>query len=394
MSALVQQSRTWRSLVVCPAAEMSRRLSGALRELGVAEVGVSSTYPGIGTVAALAAESRPNIAFVDAHSDQEHGLLLIGELSPFLPVVALLPSNDADLILRALRRGATEFLSDPATEQVKAVLERLGAKRQPAEPGGLGKIYCMVPGKPGSGASTFAMQLAGELRRRGSPRVLLVDLDAASASIAFQLKLKSDFHAGDAVRDAGRLDDDLWERLTVKHEGLDFLLAPAGATVKLGITQTASAELVSFVRPRYTHSILDHGGATAAVESGIAMLADEILLVTTNELSVLHTTRRAIECLEYAGVERAKLRLVVSRYSLRAGLKREDMKAAVGLEPCAILGADPTAVQNAILEGKPVMPSSAYGRAVEEFARRLTEVSQPVQKKRHGGWLGLFARAG
>jgi Flp pilus assembly CpaE family ATPase len=39
--------------------------------------------------------------------------------------------------------------------------------------------------------------------------VLLVDLDAMTGSIGFQLKLKSDFSIQDAVEDAARLDDDL-----------------------------------------------------------------------------------------------------------------------------------------------------------------------------------------
>lgn len=383
--------RHWKPLLVCPSGDTSRRLANTLAELGVTDVSPLSEYPRMGTIAGLAAERHSNICFLDMHSNSEHALLLIAELSPAMPVVAIFPRNDADLILRALRRGAAEFLAEPATEQVRAILERLSVKRTPAESARLGTVVCVVPGKPGSGASTLAVQLAFELKRKGAARVLLADLDAGCGSIAFQLKLKSDFHVGDAVRDAARLDDDLWGRLTVPYEGVDVLMAPASPIRDLGIGPQMAAELLCFLRPRYDFMILDLPGAGAAAASGWIQLAQEVLVVTSNELAVLHAARRTIEYLEHEGLDRARLRLIVSRYTPRTGLKREYVKAAFGLEPHAVLGADPIAVQDAILEGKPLSKSTAYSRAVDQMARRFQNSSQPIPTKQHSGWLGIFA---
>ena len=384
--------RSWRPLIVCPSGDTARLLSNALAELGVADVSLIHEYPRMGTIAALAAERRSNIGFLDTNSNPEHALLLIAELAPAMPVVAIHARKDADLILRALRSGAAEFLSAPGTELVKEILERLSAKRAPSEMARSGTVFCVVPGKPGSGASTLAAQLACEMKRRGTARVLLADLDASCGSIAFQLKLKSDFHVGDAVRDAARLDDDLWERLTVRCEGVDVLVAPASAARDFAITPPVAAELLGFLRPRYDSVVLDLPGAAGAVATGCALLAQEVLLVTSNELAVLHATRRTMEYLEQEGVERARLRLIVSRYTQRIGLKREDVKAALGVEPYAVLGSDPVAVQGAILEGKPLASSTGYSRAVGQIARQFQNPIQVSGKKRHSGWLGLFGK--
>ena len=171
-----------------------------------------------------------NICFLDAATNSERAELVISELAPFVPVVALHPRNDADLILRCLRSGASEFVADPTADSVRGVLERLARARFDAAQYAAGAVYCVAPGKPGCGASTLAVHLAIQLRSGGANPVLLVDGDHLTASIAFMLKLKPEFHLEDVVRDWARMDDDLWSRLTLPAFGLDVLAAPEDPT--------------------------------------------------------------------------------------------------------------------------------------------------------------------
>src|SRR5262249_23978388 len=155
---------------------------------------------------ALLSRYGSNVCFLDVAADPEDALPLITEAAREVPVVAINPRNDADLILRCLRRGASEFLSDPSNEQVTGVLERLERLRAPVNQTRAGTVYAVIPGKAGCGASTLATYLAIEWKRSGLGRVLLVDTDFTTGSIAFLLKLKAGFHLGDAVRDCDRLD--------------------------------------------------------------------------------------------------------------------------------------------------------------------------------------------
>ena len=259
-------------------------------ELGVAQVQHLGEYPRMGTLAEVAGKGGCNVCLIDVASNPEHAMLLIGEASASMPVVALNMRKDADLILRCVRRGAAEFLAEPTAEQLRAVLDRLTRLRGPAEAPKPSTVYCVMPGKPGCGASTLATHLSMAIKRAGAARVLLVDTDVLGGAIAFLLKLKPEFHLGDAVRDRQRMDGDLWGRLAVPFHGIDVLLAPENPAAAVEMDRPAAMELMTFWRAHYDCILLDTAGAQPrAVE--FARLADETLLVTTNELVALHATK-------------------------------------------------------------------------------------------------------
>jgi pilus assembly protein CpaE len=344
----------WKLSIICPHSGMSRQIRSALSELGFEAVNQIAEYPRLGAVAALLAEQECNLCFLDVASNQEHALRLISETASAVPVVALNPHNDADLILRCLRRGACEFLSEPTAEQVNAVLERLSRLHKPQAQAKPGIVYCVLPGKAGCGASTLATHLAVELKRSGIARVLLVDTDCLTGSIAFQLKLKPDYHLGDAVRDCRRLDEDLWSRLAKPCQGIDVLTAPENAATPVALDRPAVMELIGFWRER--GPCTQRGGR--------------------------------FECLDHSGVDRGRLKLLVTRYTPATGLKREDVETALKLAPFALLSNDYEAVQNALLEGKPASRSTPFGRSIQELAERLLGKESAAKKRTPG--LGRF----
>ena len=321
-------NQIWKPLVVCPHRDLSSRVRTSFTELGITAVTNLPEYPRMGSLAGMAAQDGCNILFLDVASNVEHAMLLIGEAAPGMPVVALSPRKDADLILRCLHRGAGEFLAEPTGQQIRLALDRLGRSRGPVAEPRPSTVYCVVPGKPGCGASTLATHLAIELKRSGASRVLLVDTDVLGGTIAFLLKAKTDFHLGDAVRDRQRMDTDLWARLIVPCHGVDVLLAPDSPVASVEIDRAVAADLLRFWQAQYEAIVVDTAGAQpGAVE--FARLADQILLVTTNELVALHATRRSVDYLEKNAIDRRRLRLVVNRYSPATGLKREEVQSAL-----------------------------------------------------------------
>jgi pilus assembly protein CpaE len=376
----------WKPLVVCPQPDFQERLRTVLTDLAVEQSCTLIEYPRPGSIAALVERHGCNICFLDAATNSEEAQLLISELAASVPVVALHPRNDADLILRCLRRGACEFIADPTADAVRGVFERLARTRFDTARHAPGAVYCVVPGKPGCGASTLAAHLAIQLRVDGVNPVLLVDADYLTASIAFMLKLKPEFHLEDVLHDWARMDDDLWSRLTVPAFGLDVLAAPEDPTTRAEVSRQFSGELCAFWRERYEAVVLDLPDVHAAVDFAFVALADITLLVTTNELGALHATRRSLDYLDARGADRAKLRLILNRYTPQTGLRREDVKTALALEPFAILGNDYEAMQVALLEGKPVPASSRFGASVQALCRQLSNKNAP-EKKNTSSWL-------
>src|SRR5579883_2008630 len=134
MSALLPQPAAiaWKPLVVCPQAAMSQRVVAVLRELSMETAAVLAEYPPLGQIATVVQRGGCDICFLDVASNPEHAQQLIAELSPGISVVALHNRAEADLILRCLRRGACEFLTDPTAEAVRNLFDRLARTRQPA----------------------------------------------------------------------------------------------------------------------------------------------------------------------------------------------------------------------------------------------------------------------
>ena len=384
----VAASQIWKPLIVCPHRELSSRVRAALIELGIQTATHLADYPRMGSLNGLAAEGECNVCFLDVSSNPEHAMLLLVEAATSMPVVVLNTRKDADLILRCLHRGAGEFLAEPTTEQLRTALERLARLRLPAAPLKPSQMYCVVPGKPGCGASTLAAHLAIEFKRGGSARVLLVDTDVIGGSISFMLKLKAGFHLGDAVRDRQKMDADVWTRMTVPCHGIDILPAPDNPAFAMDLTRSAVGELTQFWRSQYETIVLDTSGAQFSVE--LARLSDQILMVTTNELVPLHATRRSMEYLEQSGIERKRLRLIVNRYSPGTGLKRDEVQTALKVEPCALLANEYETVQQAVLEGRPVDANARYTRGLRTLAARLGGKEPPVEKK--PAWLGLLPK--
>jgi len=370
----------WKPLVICPNTAMASRIRSALAEQGLEDVSFVQQYPGAGVIGGFAAQHGCNICFLDISSDPDRSLLLIPEAARSLQVVALNPRKDADIILYCLRLGACEFLSEPTGEEIRNLLDRLGRNLEPAAAPKPSLAICVMPGKPGSGASTLATYLAIELKRCAASKVLLVDTDAGSGSVSFLLKLKPAFHLADAVRDWNRMDDDLWTRLAVQSHGLDVLPAPDDAGIRVEMQPRAAVELLAFWRQHYEAIVVDVAGTHTAGEE-FAPLADEVLLVTSNDLAALHSTRRAREWLEKNSVDPSHLKLLVSRYAPAAGLRRDEVEAALKAQPYAVLPHDFDAVQAALLEGKPVAPGSPFGRAVHSLAERLLGKQQSAAKR-------------
>ena len=382
-------SAAWKPLALCPKIEMGKQIAAIFAELLPSAGPIHTDYPRMGLAPSLVDETGANICFLDVASNPEHAQMLIAEFSALIPVVALHHRNDADLILRCLRRGACEYLADPTAEAVRAVFERLGrARTSSGRPPGA--IYCVVPGKPGCGASSLATQLAVQFRAPDS-KVLLVDADPLNASVAFMLKLKSEFHFGDVVRDWQKMDDDLWGRLIVTACGVDIVTAPENAATAIEVSPAVAGEICRWWRDRYAVTVLDLPDVRTAADCGFAALADAVLLVTTNELAALQSTRRALGFLDHTTSDRSKLRLVLNRYTPATGLKRDDVRTALGLETFAMLSNDYGVMQTALLDGTPAPAGSRFATSVQALCLELQ--NKPAPAKAQKSWLSsLFRR--
>ena len=390
-----------RGVVISPNSRMVRELAVLLEsQLVGSSINFISSYPSPRDIGAALGGPSPQLVFLDLASDPERALQLLAEMvrlgSP-VQVLALLPGNDPDLMLRCLRAGAADFLLEPFTaEQLDTVLAKI-ARMQPAAEAGAdaARIIAVMPAKGASGATTIACNLAFYWKRMGANRVLLADLDPLTGTLSFLLKIKSVFSFLDALQRAHELDADLWRAMVTTVNGVDVLLAPELITDNPPELNDPSP-ILEYARRAYDVIILDAGNVYGDWNLNQARAAQEVLLITTNELPSLQAAQRALSYMDANRVGRWKIRLLVNRYQREVGLSREVIGTALHTEVFDAIPSDYEAVQKALMEGKPVPANSAFGKSLTQVVERLGVRGGRSGTEKKGsslsGLLGLFSK--
>ena len=393
MSANGLSAIIWKPLLICPHAELSRKLSAVWHATTQPEAMVESPryVDGQGLQDLIAGHSI-NVCFVDVGSDHELALGLVRAVSDTgIPVVALHTANDPDLILSCLRQGAAEFLHAPfSVETFRMALERLARRAHSIKSQGRsgGEVYGFMRGKSGCGSTTLACNLAFQLQALTSQKVLLADLDPLTGTIAFLLKLNSSYNFVHALTNSSRLDEPIWRGMVTSCRGVDVLLSPETPADMVYEPQDVSA-MIHYWRQLYDFTILDIPGPHDEWGLSLAKSCDELLLVTTNELPAVHATQNTLACLEYHGLTRSKIKLIVNRYNTDIGLSSEAIETALELKIFQHVPSDFESLQKAMMEGKSVPQGTKVGRSVAELAENLT--GRRRTPKRHSLLGNLFS---
>jgi pilus assembly protein CpaE len=264
-------------------------------------------------------------------------------------VVVVGPAKDADLILRAMREGAREYLVMGERDKlVRAVREQA----RPPQAAGLGTVTAVFPAKGGVGATSIAANLAGCLARRGD-RVCLVDLDLAMGDVLAFLDLSGGYAISDVVANMARIDRDLLDASVLQHRSGIHVLAQTEKIEEVArIDPAGLSSLIHFLRRHYKAVILD--GLRTLDDHAVAALdaCDHILLVATQEVPAVRRAQRCASLLRRLGHEEARVRLIVNRYARTAEVRNDLIIDTVGLPVSATIGSDYPALIHAVNRGQ------------------------------------------
>ncbi len=378
-----------RAILISEQAALRRSITEGLA--GHAQI-IDCQHSGPCTNSELILQRQPDLCFIDVGAAGEPLTLLQEIASAGIPVAALHLNNDSDLILRSFRCGAGEFLFAPIAQgDLIEAFNRLLRKSSNSVIGKQGKIWTVMPAKPNYGATTISCNLAIRLKQILRKPVLLADMDPLLGSISFCLKLKSAFSFIDVMNHGCQMDKDLWKKIVVPYDDVEVLLGP-----EVPRFETPSSggipSFLEFVRANYGAVVLDSPGPLSDWHLALARSADEILLITTNELAAVHASLRAIQFLVNAGTERNRIRLVVNRYEKDNGLPREAIETALKLDVFWTLPNEYAAVQKSVLDGKMVSSNCKFGQSMDDLVQHLTGVTRVPRKKWTASLPGFFSR--
>ena len=388
----------WKALFICPKQQIIRDLAPLLTRYlpNFAGAELNAIPSPCRQITEAIAVEQPNLCFLEVDDAPDRSLAVIPDLlraDPKLPIIAVLGGNDPEQVLRCLRQGASDFLIHPfVAEHVEAALHKI-SRLQPSRTKSPGKVYCVMPAKGGCGASTIASNLAHQLKRQADKRILLADLDPLAGTLSFLLKIKSNYSFMDVLARSSEIDADLWKAMVTDRQGVDVLLSPEVMTEGMAELSDASS-IIEYARGTYDLVVLDTGSVYGDWNLSQARLADEILLVTTNELTALQAVQRALSYMDSNNIGRYKIRLIVNRYDRHVGLSKDVIGTALHADIFHILPTDYEAIQKALMEGKPLAPTTNFGKGVAGLVDRLVGGAEPAGKKGSSlsGLLSLFSR--
>ena len=200
----------------------------------------------------------------------------------------------------------------------------------------------------------------------------------------------------DLAASGGSLDAEKLEAFLTPHEsGARVLLAPTRPDQATSVTAEFLDRVYALLHSMHDYVLVDTPpGFTPEV---IALLdrASDLCVVTSLDVPSLKATKVGLETLTMMmGHELPTTRLVLNRSDSSVGLSQDDVSAALGREPDALVPSS-RGVTRSLNEGKPITlsaPRSEAARALKRLAHLHQPAEQPPSVKPAGGPRRLLAR--
>src|ERR1700678_3389202 len=219
-------------------------------------------------------EDNYDVVIVDLDSNPEYALDLVETIcSTGSPTVMVYSAQaDSELLVRCMRAGAREFLTQPfATGTIAEALVRASVRRPSARPAKktIGKLFVFLGAKGGSGVTTLACNFAVSLAAESSQNTLLIDLHLPLGDAALDLGITAQYSTVNALQNAARLDSNFLSRLLTKHSSGVSVLAAPGKFVPIQSTSDDIDKLLVVARQDFDFVVVDCGTRLDLADSAL-----------------------------------------------------------------------------------------------------------------------------
>lgn len=352
-----------------------------------------ASYPGIDDLGQIA-ESDCDVIVVDLEPDAETALDIVENIcgaNSSITVMIYAAHAAPDMLVRCMRAGAREFLSEPlqpgavAEALVRASVRREEVRRSKKASG---KVLVFAGAKGGSGVTTVASNFALSLAK-DSAKVLLVDLDPHLGDAALSVGVTSKFSTADALENTSRLDADFLSVMLAKHQSGLSVLAGSDAVSGVHLTKDAVDKLLRIANENFEYVVVDAGGNPADVFETLFGVAATVYLVTQVGIPDLRNANRLINRY-FSGPDGKKLEVVLNRFVTRS-TEIDDAAIAKALTrpPKWKIPNDFPAARKAQNSGVPMaMQESPISRVIREMAWAASGQTGRHEKKKKFGLFG------
>ena len=334
-------------------------------------------------------QSTPSLVLVESLDAAPRMLALLDGLAqvcdPGTKVVVIGQTNDIALYRELMRRGVSEYLTQPQGPlQIIRAVSNLYA--DPSAPF-VGRQIAFVGAKGGVGSSTLAHNFAWSMAERMQAATVLVDLDLPFGTAGLDFNQDPLQGVIDALGQPDRLDAVLMDRMMVRcGDRLSLFAAPATLDQDYEISADVFEEVTQKIRSAAPFVALDLPHSWSAWTRRVLIASDDLVVVATPDLASLRNAKNIIDLVRQARPNDAPPRLVLNQVGVpgRPEIPVKDFGEALGLTPSLVLPFDPKsfglAANNGQMVGE-VAPKSKAAEGIDHLARLISRREPPVAQK-------------
>jgi pilus assembly protein CpaE len=348
-------------------------LSDLRRELARAaadvEIEFQSPFMAIDCLRHYQAQPRLLIVQIGLECDSDEIQRLANSLRGW-PILALLPGDDSEDILRINRAGAVQVVTlPPDAADLHRALGVIASQfdTEPLDHHVIG----VTSASGGSGATTLSLNLAYEVAEQLAKSTILAELTLKMGSLASMLDLQPRVTLPHLIREIHRVDDLFVERTLVSvTERLRILAGPNEHNSHASVEPQNLIKIVDCLRKLAKVTVLDMPGTFDELEFQVLKICDKVVVVGTQSVPSIKSLKRFCESLPEERVVHS-LWVVLNRYN--AGLKGftcEDIKQMLGVARVLTVTNDFHSVNLAVHKGRAlrqVAPRAAISQDIDDL---------------------------
>jgi pilus assembly protein CpaE len=351
-------------------------------------------------------QAKPDVAIIDIDDDESKALALVESISKAYPqcgVIVVSSIADGQLILRAMRSGAREFLNSPVKiEELLGALDRVASASGGDKRSKSGQIIAFAGASGGVGTTSVAVNVAVAMAQDPELSVALVDLDLALGDADVFLDMIPEYTLLDVTQNISRLDLALLRKSLTKHEsGVYLLPRPVQIEDTNTIPEDNFRRVLGLLKASFSHVVVDLSKTYNRLDIAALEAASTVVLLTQLDLPCLRNVVRLFSAFElYEGVS-SKVKVVVNRSGLdKTQISSDKAEETIDREIYARVPNNYFVISECRNNGVPLLtqaPKAAITQAIQELAYKLTgseqAVGEEVDDKNKKSWLKFLSKS-
>lgn len=261
----------------------------------------------------------------------------------FVKIIPIIHDKDSDLILQLIKRGIADVVVAPIDhDELCSIVKKFSGEfgvsgyktSQSNKSAFKGKVIAVTSYKGGTGVSTIAANLAFGLAEleATNKKVLILDVANQSNHCAMLLDAQPTLTINQICRGVNKMESAyIFSSCAFVSPNLAIISTDPGIEGVEPLEFDALSKALDLFTESFEYVIIDLPTHTfdARLLATIDK-ADQVLLVTSIDITAIRDTRLYLNMLKGLGTDNAKLRLLVNRYDCQSGMfKTKDLEQAL-----------------------------------------------------------------